>query len=195
MSRNRNETSALVDGLLKAALYGGFVAAAFMAPNSVQALEKPANNALDKLDERAKKRKLQQTIRYMKSRGLVSGDYDHGIEITEKGRKRLKKKAIHELCIDTPVRWDGKWRIVFFDIPEKQRAARVALINTLRDLGFQLLQRSIWIHPYPSKAVLARVCDVYMVREWVTYIETDHIDHEEVLRKRFSSVFKHEVTR
>ena len=45
-------------------------------------------------------------------------------------------------------RWDGKWLMVVFDIPEKHSSTRRALREKLRELGFGMLQRSVWISPY-----------------------------------------------
>jgi len=189
MSKN-TDTSSLVDGILKVALLGSVVGVGLAAPNAIQAIDKPAQKILDKLDERSRKREIYRTIQYMKVRGLVRGDYSHGIEITKMGKKRLASISVNKLHIKEPEIWDGKWRVVFFDIPETKRSARVALTRTLRGLDYQLLQRSIWVHPYPSKDIIATVCEYYNVGKWLTYIETDHIDHEELLKKWFRTILK-----
>ena len=49
------------------------------------------------------------------------------------------------LKIDKPKIWDKKWRIVVFDIPEKQRGARDSLRTYLKKLDFYELQKSIFI--------------------------------------------------
>jgi len=45
-------------------------------------------------------------------------------------------------------KWDGKWRVVIFDINEKKRKDRDSLRNKLRELGFGMIQESVWISPY-----------------------------------------------
>ena len=45
--------------------------------------------------------------------------------------------------------WDGKWRMVSFDLPEKHNASRVRLRRYLKDRGFGYLQNSLWISPDP----------------------------------------------
>ena len=45
--------------------------------------------------------------------------------------------------------WDGKWRVVLFDVPEKHNASRVRLRRYLKDRGFGYLQNSVWISPDP----------------------------------------------
>jgi phenylacetic acid degradation operon negative regulatory protein len=44
-------------------------------------------------------------------------------------------------------KWDGRWRLVIFDIPLAQNAHRTRLRRWLRDKGFGCLQGSVWITP------------------------------------------------
>jgi phenylacetic acid degradation operon negative regulatory protein len=44
-------------------------------------------------------------------------------------------------------RWDGNWRMVVFDVPEKQNARREQLRRYLRRKHFGYLQNSVWITP------------------------------------------------
>ena len=44
--------------------------------------------------------------------------------------------------------WDGLWRIVIFDIVEKERYVRDSLRRKLRSLGFALWQESVYITPH-----------------------------------------------
>jgi phenylacetic acid degradation operon negative regulatory protein len=43
--------------------------------------------------------------------------------------------------------WDGRWRLVLFDVPEQRRATRNRLRHYLRSRGFGYLQNSVWITP------------------------------------------------
>jgi phenylacetic acid degradation operon negative regulatory protein len=43
--------------------------------------------------------------------------------------------------------WDGRWRMVLFDVPTGQNAQRERLRRYLRDKGFGYLQNSVWITP------------------------------------------------
>ena len=45
-------------------------------------------------------------------------------------------------------KWDGKWRVIIFDIPEKLRGKRDLLRKELNNFGFMQLQRSVWAYPY-----------------------------------------------
>ena len=45
-------------------------------------------------------------------------------------------------------KWPGKWFLVFFDVPEKQRNKRDYLRSFLKDVGFYPYQQSVYIFPY-----------------------------------------------
>jgi phenylacetic acid degradation operon negative regulatory protein len=43
--------------------------------------------------------------------------------------------------------WDGRWRLVLFDVPTAQNSHRKRLRRYLRDKNFGYLQNSVWITP------------------------------------------------
>jgi phenylacetic acid degradation operon negative regulatory protein len=45
--------------------------------------------------------------------------------------------------------WDGRWRLVLFDLPTAQNTQRSQLRRYLRAKGFGYLQNSVWITPDP----------------------------------------------
>ena len=45
--------------------------------------------------------------------------------------------------------WDGQWRMILFDVPQKKASARTRLRRSLAERGFGYLQNSVWITPDP----------------------------------------------
>ncbi|MBM3888112.1 MAG: hypothetical protein FJ388_03195 [Verrucomicrobia bacterium] len=43
--------------------------------------------------------------------------------------------------------WDGRWRLVLFDVPTTENTRRDALRRYLREKGFGYLQNSVWVTP------------------------------------------------
>lgn len=76
--------------------------------------------------------------------------------------------------IDTP--WDGKWRIVIWDIPEKRRIARDLLRHKLKWLGFNQLQKSIWVTKKNCTPLLRDFVKQLGIEEWVRVIESNNVD-------------------
>lgn len=189
MARN-DKTSAIIDGILKIIVTGGAVSGAIVAPGTITFTEKPVMKYLDKLDQRDKERELRRVIRYMQRRGYLIGDYEHGLKVTKAGKRRLETTSFDKLAIQKPAKWDKKWRLVIFDIPENKRQGRISLTDKLKRLGFQALQQSVWVHPFPCRNEIIAVCIEFGLTKYITYIETDHIDNDYLLRERFSHILR-----
>jgi phenylacetic acid degradation operon negative regulatory protein len=56
-------------------------------------------------------------------------------------------------------KWDGRWRLVLFDVPENCRQTRDKLRIQLHHRGFGYLQNSVWITPDDAKAERALLAD------------------------------------
>lgn len=181
------KTSAVIDGLLDFMVKGGLVATAIVAPNALQALDKPLQKYFETMDERARTREWQRVTRYMRQQGLVN-TYDHGLQITKKGRERAAQYDIDQLSIKGPRSWDKKWRMIFFDIPEERKRGRDQLTRKLKELGFYQLQRSVWIHPFPCRKEIEIIASNYKIDQYITYIETSFIDKQNVLKNKFKQI-------
>ena len=67
--------------------------------------------------------------------------------LTEEGEREAEKIRLKlEMTKSKP--WDGKWRIIIFDVPEKLRGKRDLLRQELIGFGFKQLQKSVWAYPY-----------------------------------------------
>ncbi len=56
-------------------------------------------------------------------------------------------------------RWDGRWRLVIFDVPENRRNMRDKLRTYLHMQGFGFLQNSVWVTPDPVSEQRALLAD------------------------------------
>ena len=144
--------------------------------------------------ENKKWREVKKSLNELKHRGLVSLTFkSDGIfeaRITKKGKEIVRKIDFDDLQIIKPNRWDERWRMVIFDIPNKMHKHRLALTQKLRNLGFQMIQKSVWVHPYPCDEEIMVVRKFYNVDPYVTYIETAHVEDEDVWREKFDLEFK-----
>ncbi|HET7673024.1 MAG TPA: hypothetical protein VFK11_00735 [Candidatus Saccharimonadales bacterium] len=182
---NRGKMTGVVDGLLKFAVFGGVITAGLVAPNSLKVLEKPAQKYFNKLDKRKREREYRKILRYMKANGLIKGDYEHGLQLTEKGRERALKVEIEDVFMTRPDKWDGKWRIVLYDVPEKYKKGRDALTRKLKYFSFYQLQKSVWVFPFECRKEIETITATYEIDKYVTYLETNYIDKQEILKEKF----------
>ena len=82
-------------------------------------------------------------------------------------------------------KWDQKWRLVAFDIPEDYRRGRDALREKLRELGFIELQKSVFVFPYECKNEIEFLREFFGIRKHVRYGVLESIDNDFQLRKIF----------
>lgn len=75
------------------------------------------------------------------------------LRLTSKARDSLKRDF--SLFRQQNRSWDGKWRLVIFDIKEKERYLRDMLREKLVELGFGRLQKSIYLSPFDFNQDLA----------------------------------------
>src|SRR3989344_9236435 len=78
-------------------------------------------------------------------------------------------------------KWDGKWRIIFFDIPEKKRRYRDELRSMLKTIGFKEFQKSIWIYPYKVPKFLKEILFDESIKHYTRLITTDNIEYDKDL--------------
>lgn len=114
-------------------------------------------------------------------------DNDGNVKIilTKEGQKKALQFKFDEMEIKKPAKWDKKWRIVIFDIPEKNKKAREALRNKLKDLGFRELQKSVFVHPFECKDEIDFIVEVFDIRSHVRFIRAESITNEEQLKIKF----------
>ncbi|MEK7576357.1 MAG: CRISPR-associated endonuclease Cas2 [Patescibacteria group bacterium] len=116
---------------------------------------------------------------------MIEKDGTSTIVLTERGKKKVLRYKIDEITIKVPTRWDGRWHIVMFDIPEKRKRAREALRNKLQELGFLQFQKSVWVVPYPCKDEIDFIIEVFEIRPHVQYLEVLSITNDSKLKLHF----------
>lgn len=110
------------------------------------------------------------------------------VELTKKGKKVVKEILFDGMKIEKPKKWDKKWRIVIFDIPEKKlgKLQRNLIRAKLQNIGFFQLQKSVWVHPYPCEREVQLICEVYDVNPFVNIITAEKIYNDDLLKKHFA---------
>ncbi len=107
------------------------------------------------------------------------------IILTEEGKERAIQYNIGEMKIERPAEWDGRWRVVLFDIPENRRAARDALRNKIKYLGFFEMQKSVFVYPFPCKDEIDFIVEFFEIRSYVRYAEIMNLTNEAELKLEF----------
>ncbi len=169
--------------VLKTIGAAGFISMAILAPNALQ--------ALDMFYDRKKynpKYQINKAVAKLKEKGFVEFRNEGGktfLKLTEKGEAELLKYQLQELVIKKPSKWDGKWRIVIFDIKEYKRKIRDEFRQTLEILGFLKLQNSVWVYPHECEEVITMIKSHFHIGKDILYITAEKIENDKWLRKEF----------
>lgn len=107
------------------------------------------------------------------------------VRITKSGLVRALTYELVQLQIQKPKRWDGKWRVVIFDIPEMYKDLRNMFRMRLRQLGLTLLQESVFVSPYPCFDEVEFLRELYGVAFNVRYLLVEKIEDDGLLRQHF----------
>lgn len=130
----------------------------------------------------------EREIRRLKKTGYVAltkTPEGFMIRLLKKADRRLKSIMFEDLTLPRPAKWDGKWRLFIFDIPEKSRLARDLLRRKLKDLGMYNIQRSVFAYPYDCRTELDFLGKHYGIERFTTYAEVSYSDLDKELRKFF----------
>lgn len=120
------------------------------------------------------KASLAQALKRLRENGFVEliSDKELTLRLTDKGRSKAlwtKMKLVNE-------KWDGKWRIVMWDIPEKRRNARDLLRHQLKQLGFQKVQNSVWASKKNCTNLLHEYIRKVGIGDWVNVFESNKLN-------------------
>lgn len=109
------------------------------------------------------------------------------LRLTEQGKKQARYADLFgsTIKIKQPKKWDGLWRLVLFDIPEKKRAFRDVLRQHLKEIGFHELQQSVFIFPFPCEKEITYLTELYSAEPFVRIATLQSIDNESQLKEHF----------
>ncbi|MBI5530944.1 MAG: CRISPR-associated endonuclease Cas2 [Candidatus Doudnabacteria bacterium] len=131
------------------------------------------------------KKRYYSSLFDLKERGLITV----GKKKNKKFIKLTKKGQLEALLLKSQVmvskEWDGKWRVIIFDIPEGSKEKRAMFRRMLKKMGYKKLQASVYISPYP----LNREALVYLnktgLSEFIRIMRVDDLGYDKDLKKKF----------
>lgn len=101
---------------------------------------------------------------------------------------RLTEKGFYSLCLEFPFfrflrdKWDGRWRILSYEIPEKKRELRDKLRREVSGWGLGPWHRSFWITPHPIIENLRQLVSQKEEEQYIQAFESKHVfGNKEVL--------------
>lgn len=131
---------------------------------------------------------VERTLNRLYRQGIVQIDKESGkdvVKLTKKGKVEVLRYDFDNLSIIKPDKWDGKWRLVIFDISNNFRKARDLVRDKLVSMGFYKFQESVFIYPYPCEKEIQYIREVLQVPHSIKLIRADRIENDSELRQIF----------
>lgn len=160
--------------LIATVAVAGGVTLAVLAPNLAGVLGKALNAQL----KQTSKRSLSRLIKFGYIR-LENGK----LRLTPKGERFAVLIGEGKLVPKKPKHWDNKWRMLIFDISNRQKRDNVR--RTLQALGLHRLQNSVWVYPYDCEDLITILKADFRIGKDLLYVVADAIEHDAPLRQRF----------
>jgi DNA-binding transcriptional regulator PaaX len=104
------------------------------------------------------------------------------VEITKDGVKEALQYKIEEMEIPRPARWDGKWRVVIFDIADGKKRQRDQFREKLLELDFYPLNESVYVHAFPCFDEVEFIRQIYFVGGEVQYMLVEKMEDDFALK-------------
>lgn len=130
------------------------------------------NNSFSKKKIEFKEATIRQSIWRLKKLGFVEKK-EGKIALTLAGKILAKYIISRKKVLNK--KWDGKYRVVIFDIPEKQRKTRSWLRQELYLLNYKKLQESVFIGKYSLTEDLIKEIKNHKIGNCVNYLLVDKV--------------------
>lgn len=183
-ARNERRLKSFQQAMLTAVVLGGVVVVAATIPNAAQLLKFfPEYKKGARFNYQAK-----SALGRLVAKGLVTFVEEDGkrfARITEKG-ERLLELETERVTMTKKRKWDRRWRVVIFDIPERRKSIRASLRRFMNEYGFVRLQDSVWIYPYDCEDLIALAKANFRVGADVLYMIVERLERDKHLREHFN---------
>ena len=127
---------------------------------------------------------VKRTLKRLKKQQLVEQQGSMYL-LTTRGKRWILKYTLEDLNIPAPKMWDGKWRLVIYDVARHKASLRNIFRTTIRRLGFYNVQESVWLHPYPCEKEISFLRDYCGMGGDVIYVIAHKIENDSVYRTHF----------
>src|SRR3989344_2624333 len=171
-------------GILSAIAIAGVVIVAATAPNLPSGLAR-----LPSIKRAQKRYQYRTAFGRLAADGYITFEIQDGkkyARLTEAGKKSLAfEQAKINLKNPGRRRWNGRWRVIIFDIPERRRRTRDRLRIIMQEVGFVRLQDSVWVFPYDCEDFVTLLKAELKIGAAILYMVVEQIENDKHLRAHF----------
>lgn len=115
---------------------------------------------------------------------IVDEDGQEVIKLTQKGHAKYLRFKLEELSLKGKS-WDGRWRLVIYDISKLKRSAQENFRRILKQINFFPLQKSVYLTPYKCTSEIEYLREYFNLSEEVILLEINKLENESFYKQYF----------
>ncbi|MDO8610413.1 MAG: PaaX family transcriptional regulator C-terminal domain-containing protein [bacterium] len=123
-------------------------------------------------EESIEKNNVGANFNSPENRAIQESPLQNKYRLTEKGLKELFLQF--PFCRFLQEKWDGRWRIISYEIPEKKRELRDRFRREMQGWGLGPWHRSFWVTPHPVIENLRQLVSQKDEEKYIQAFEADH---------------------
>ncbi len=130
---------------------------------------------------------LKRNLKRLQSQKMVEikeRDGQEIIKLTQKGHTKYLKFKLEDLSLKGKV-WDGKWRLVMYDVSHLKRSSQDSFRRMLKQMNFLLLQKSVYLTPFKCKDEIEYLREYFNLGKEVLVLEVSKLENQESYKQYF----------
>ena len=179
-SKKRTRRANIKKIILGTVAVAGILSVGAVAPNVLTALDK-----MGMLPGKRQKEIIRVARERLVKQGLLVYEGTK-LRLTHKGEKVLSALELRNYEIQKPRRWDYKWRVLIFDIPESRKSLRDKVRQTPQTVGFLRLQDSVWVDPYDCEELIVLLKADFKIGKDLLYMIVESLEYDVAHRRHFN---------
>jgi len=181
-NRKRSRRENLQKIILETVATAGVLSIGLVAPNVIGVM-----NKLGILPNPRRREYVSSSASKLVRRGLMEFK-DGYYQLTVDGERILRRWEMSDYKFNKPRKWDGKWRMIIFDIPEKKRKIRKQISELFTQASLYRLQDSVWVYPYDCEDIIGLLKTDFGIGKDLLYIIANEIENDRNIRAEFNLI-------
>lgn len=109
---------------------------------------------------------LNRELKRLKQQNDILIYYKNNIpffKLTDTGSKKAIKHQLSEWTQNPIKKWDGRWRLIIYDIPNDKKEKREEIRRILLRMNLLQLQKSVYLTPFPVEQHIEKLREAFAV--------------------------------
>lgn len=115
---------------------------------------------------------------------IINENEQEVIKLTQKGHIKYLRFKLEELSLKGKS-WDGKWRLVIYDISKLKKSAQENFRRVLKQINFFPLQKSVYLTPYKCREEIEYLREYFNLSAEVLLLEISKLENESYYKQYF----------